>query len=91
MKLPEMIVTRPFHRKVRPSPKGRWILPKTVLRNLANFDRFWRVRSRRFSESRHWCNRSEMALCPHSVSSTFDLRCTLHQWLVFLLRGSTEF
>ena len=26
-----------------------------------------------------------------SVNSTFDPRCTLHQWLVFPLRGSTEF
>ena len=35
--------------------------------------------------------RSKWQQSPQSVSSTFDPRCTLHQWLVFPLRSSTEF
>ena len=32
-----------------------------------------------------WC------FVPQSVNSTFDPCCTLHEWLVFPLRGSTKF
>ena len=35
MNLPEMIVTRPFHCKVRRSPKGRWIISKVACGNWA--------------------------------------------------------
>jgi len=35
--------------------------------------------------------RRSVKITPQSVSSTFDPRCTLHQWLVFPLGGSTEF
>ena len=33
---------------------------------------------------------SESSICPHSVSSTADLCCTLHEWLVSTLRGGTD-
>jgi hypothetical protein len=33
----------------------------------------------------------ERSLCPHSVNSASHPCCTLHEWLVLSLRGSTEF